>query len=270
MAMCGDTAGKLQLAGRIVTLRDGRHVGSHHPRQDVGIGGAPFIVIAATLIGAGDVDCRGKGFHTGTRAALTLYQIGGIGFRVPAKLADNRPLVADQPFIIDLVVDGMTVGDDPIGQLLPGGTAIDPVTGMGGGGQDPMRGQHSVFRRAGPDHILAKKPAIRKFGKRRHGRCNHALIAGDNRPRRAYRNIRGVIIMQRRDAALFPDFGRYPQDIVREILPFRIKSLHYVTPFPLPPNACQAALRIRGQSVLHLPEPVAARHPGVQSCSSVP
>ena len=114
MAMLSQAARKFQLARLIIACRNGSHVSPHDPVQDVGIARAPLIVVAAALVGAGDINGRRERPDARLDPALALDQVGGIGLGVPSKLADNRPLVADQPFVIDLVVNGVAVGDNAI------------------------------------------------------------------------------------------------------------------------------------------------------------
>ena len=139
VAMLGQPAGKFQLACLVIACRDGGHVRPHDPVQQVGIARAPLIVVAAALVGTGDINGRRERPDARLDPALALDQVGGIGLGVPSKLADNRPLVADQPFVIDLVVDGVAVGDDAVAQRLAGRIAIDAVARMRGRGQDAMR-----------------------------------------------------------------------------------------------------------------------------------
>ena len=61
---------------------------------------------------------------------FALNQISSIFSGVPSHLAHNCTLIADQPFIVDLIVDGMAVGHDPVHQWLARGLAIHPVIQM--------------------------------------------------------------------------------------------------------------------------------------------
>ena len=218
------------MTGLVIGRGNGSHVRAHDAGEQIGVTRAPFIVITAPFIGSGDINGRGEGLYTARHTAFTLDQIGGIGLRIPAKLTNDRALVTDQPFVIDLIVDGMTVGDDPVAQGLAGRVAIDAIAAVRRCRQNAVGTQHPLFRRSRPDHILAQKPAVRKLGQRCHGGGDHPLIADHNRARRTDRNVRRVIIMKCRDAAPFPDFGGNAENVMREICPFRIKTLHLLTP----------------------------------------
>ena len=102
------------MACLVIFRWNGGHVGTHHALQNVRVPRAPFIVIATPKIRPLDIDVRCEGFYTSIGTALTLDQISRIGLWIPPELAYNRALITDQPFIIDLIVDGVAIGDDAI------------------------------------------------------------------------------------------------------------------------------------------------------------
>ena len=100
---------------------------------------APFVAVAARFVGAGHIIGGGQGFDAGHGATLTGNLVARKCFRVPAHLPHDGTLIADQPFVVDLVGDGVAVGHDAVGQLFTGGRAIGPIPQMGGSGQKPVR-----------------------------------------------------------------------------------------------------------------------------------
>ena len=74
----------------------------------------PNHCVATSAIWAGAVDLRREGPHGTLRTALTLDEVPGEIRRLPTELPDDRALVADQPLIVDVIVDRMAVGDDPV------------------------------------------------------------------------------------------------------------------------------------------------------------
>ena len=135
-------------------------------------------------------------------------------------------MISDQPLVINRVIFRMAIGNDAINQGLTGRLAIDALTQMGRRRQDAVARQHPLFRRARPNHILAQKRSIWKLRQGRHRCADHALIARRHHARHPHHNVWSIVVMQRRDAAIFPNLLGDADDVIGEIGEFRVKPLH--------------------------------------------
>ncbi len=131
--------GIFQLGGAIVFLWDDSEVSIHDPGNDVGVFLTPFIVIALALVRPFDVIGRSVWSDTFLRSALFGNQVVGILLWFPSQLPHDRALIADQPFVVDLVAHRMAVGNDPVAELLTCRRAVHTRMGVGCCRVKPMR-----------------------------------------------------------------------------------------------------------------------------------
>ena len=79
-----------------------------------------------------------EGLHTLVSATLTHNQIMGIFFWVPAKLTDNCPLIANEPFVVYLVINCVTVCNNTVLKFFACGLAVDTISQMCCRGEDAV------------------------------------------------------------------------------------------------------------------------------------
>ena len=162
MAVGRKAPGVFKMTGAIILGRDDRELCRHHPGQQVGMALAPLVFIAPSLIGAFDVILRRR-----RCPAPACCHLGkGPVARVLPHLTQRRAVVADQPFVGDLVVLGIAVGNRPVGERLACRGAEHPVARVGGGGENAVGRQEPHIGVARPDHILAQEHAVGKLVKR--------------------------------------------------------------------------------------------------------
>ena len=163
--------------GAVVFGADHGDVLRHDPGEDVGEARAPFVVVAARGVAAGDVVGGSEGASGLVRAALAGDLVAGEAFGLQAELLDDAGGVADQPFVVDHVVLRGAVGDGADREGPAGRFAEDAVAEVGAGGDDAVRGEKAGFIVAGPDHVLAQKPAVGEFGEGRERAVDGAAVA---------------------------------------------------------------------------------------------
>ena len=101
----------------IVFFTDNIELGGHNPLKHFGQPFAPRVVVAIARIGSRHVIGRCVGIYATLRPAFARDQLAGIVFWVYPQLSHDGPLIADQPFVIDLVILCVAVGDDPVVQF---------------------------------------------------------------------------------------------------------------------------------------------------------
>ena len=154
-----------------------RHVSEHNFIEHICIALTPFIVITPPLIRARDIYFRHKRQRSLYHTAFARNLITGIVSRVPSHLTNNCALIADQPLIVNFIINSMTVCNDAVGELGARCLAVDATTKMRGGRQNAMRRKHSRFWCTRPNDIFAKQLTIWKFCQSGHRGPNHTLIA---------------------------------------------------------------------------------------------
>ena len=214
----------VELAGAVVLRRDDRHVGRHDVPENVRVFRAPLVVVAVARIGPRPVGFGHERGHATIRAAFGLDQVARIGGGLPSELAHHRALVADEPFVVDPVVAGVAVRDGAVLELASARLPVGAVAGVRRGGEDPVRAEHSLLGRPAPDDVLAEQHAIGELGLRGQGGRDHALVADDERGRRAHHDVGRVGGAQRADAPSLPDLPGHAQDEVRQVLVLRVES----------------------------------------------
>ncbi len=109
-------------------------------------------------------------------------------------------------------------------QLFSRRFAVKPGIRMRGCRKKSGRRQHSVLGRCAPDNILAQRPTIREFGKRRHRRGDDIVVSNDHGSGRANDDIRRVVVVKFGNAAVFPQRFRDPDDVVRKVNKLTIEA----------------------------------------------
>ena len=169
--------------------------------------------------------------NASVRPALDLDQMACIVGRLPSDLAHDRALIADEPLVIDAVVAGVAVRDDPVPDSSSACSAVGSVAGVGSDGENAVRAEQPFFRGAAPDDVFPEQLAVRELRLGRQGRRNHVLVADDERGGGTHHDVGCVAGTKRSDASLLPDVPGHPQDVVRKVGVLRVESFHESHPF---------------------------------------
>lgn len=216
-APAGDAAHMRDMDRPVIAAADGGHVLGHDRRQDIGQLLAQRVVVAAALIGAGQVNSGGEGAPGLLRPALTRDRGARPGLGAVAQLAHHRPHVVAQPFVGDHIVLNIAIGDAAGGHHAAGRRAENAVAGMGADDHRAVGRQIAAGFIARPDHVIAIDLPVGEGGKAGQRIVDHIDIAGHHAQRAAGDHVLAISLMQRGDLAAFPDFPGDALDVIGKI-----------------------------------------------------
>ena len=168
---------------------------------------------------------------TDIEAGQPLRQLGrgdllGEGMGVETQLTDDRHLIGDDPFAIDLVLEDHAVGHGTRDEGPPRRRAIVPVLAVTARAGHQVRGIEAVDVIALPDHLGRHAPAL---GQRDQAldRVAHHVFAVIHGAHGAIEDaVMGVMGVDQPHVALVPDLVGAADDVIHDVGVALVKALH--------------------------------------------
>ena len=149
---------------------------------------------------------------------------------IETDLADHRPVIADQPFGVDLVPGADAISGEAERIALPGGGAVIAGSGVSGEAKAEVCGVEACALIAAPRDVEMMGVAIGRRGDARDRRAYHRLGSAGHAITRIDRASRVVSVADIAHRAILPDLVGDPDDVIDDVGKAVFEARHGLRP----------------------------------------